>query len=149
MRRLCILTSLFCIFCSALALGDDATQVLLEQSYRQTSSGDLDAALKTLQAAADKAPESSLVHTRLGGVRVLRQEYSAGIKDFQQAIMLDQQNATAFIGMAVAYLHLGQYNLARAALDEAGKLDPSKQAQIDRVLGWIDQRTGGMNGSVH
>jgi tetratricopeptide (TPR) repeat protein len=149
MRRLRLFVTAICILIGSHALAGDATQSLLEQSYQQSSAGDLDAALNTLQEAVEKAPDSSLVHTRLGGVRVLRQEYDAGIKHFQRAIMLDQRNAVAFIGMAVAYLHLGQYSLARAALDEAGRLDPSKQAQIDRVLSWIDQRTGGMNGSVH
>lgn len=149
MRRLHLFIIAFFISMNGTALADDTTQMLIQQSYEQTTAGQFEEALSTLQEAASKDPGSSLVHTRLGGVRVLRQEYSAGIKDFQQAIMLDQQNSAAFVGMAVAYLHMGQYNLARASLDEAGRIDPSKKPQIDQVLSWIEQRTGGMNSSAH
>lgn len=114
---------------------------LLDRSYQQSRDGNLDQALLTVQQAAKLEPGSSLVHTRLGGVRILRQEYSDGIRDFQQAIMLDQKNASAFVGLAVSYLHLGKYSLARAALQEAGNIDPSKQPEIDRLQDWIKQRT--------
>lgn len=101
----------------------------------------MDEALATLTAAVEQYPDSSLAHTRLGGVQVLRQQYSQSIKHFQTAVMLDQSNANAFVGMAVAYLHMGQYGLAREALTEAEKMDPSKKAQIQKVLTWIDQRS--------
>jgi len=137
MQRLCLLlaASLWFQFTCA---GDDV-EALLQQGYAQTQAGDLAQAEQTLQAAVDKAPDSSLDYTRLGGVKVLRQQYTAGIKDFQQAIMLDQNNANAFVGMAVAYLHMGQQSLAKAALQEASKLDPSKQTEIDKLLAWIEQ----------
>ncbi len=121
-------------------LAAENTDNLLKQAYEQSAAGDLDQALSTLQQAVREDPDSSLAYTRLGGVRVLRQEYSASIQDFQQAIMLDQQNAAAFIGMSVSYLHMGQYTMARAALQEAAKIDPAKQSEIDKVLAEIDQR---------
>ncbi len=149
MRRLLFLPLTLSLILAGTALANDETQLLLQQSYEQTKAGDFDQALSTLQRAAAKDPDSSLVHTRIGGVRLLRKEYSAGIKDFQRAIMLDQLNASAFVGMAVAYLHLGQHSLARASLDEAAKIDPSKQPEIDQVLSWIDQRTGAATRKVH
>ena len=115
---------------------------LIEQGETQAGEGKLDEALATLQSAVDSEPGSSLAYTRLGGVQVLRQEYGASIKSFQQAIMLDQGNADAFIGMAVAYLHTGQYPLAREALKEAGELAPAKKQEIGNVLAWLDQRSG-------
>ena len=131
------------LFFSVNLLAENDTQALIQQGYAQTQAGQLDAALQTLQEALSRDPDSSLVHTRLGGVRLLRQEYRTGIEDFQRAIMLDQNNAAAFIGMAVAYLHMGQHSLAQAALNEAAKLDPSKQAEIDKVMAWIEQRSKG------
>ena len=136
-------------FLSGTVFGNSATDSLIEKSYQQTQEGDLDQALITLEQAVKQDPDSSLARTRLGGVRVLRQEYSAGIKDFQQAIMLDQSNASAFVGMAIAYLHMGQYSLAEAALDEAGKLDPAKKPEIAEVQAWINQRMSGTSGSAH
>ena len=114
---------------------------LIETGQSQAASGRLDDALATFTTAAQTYPDSSLAHTRLGGVRVLRQEYSRGIEEFQQAIMLDQANANAFIGLAVAYLHLGQHAHAKAALKEAEKLDVGKGEQIRKLLAWIDTRS--------
>jgi tetratricopeptide (TPR) repeat protein len=130
---------LLTLVASATLANNDIEQ-LLQQGYEQTEAGKLDEAVQIIKQAIDKAPNSSLAYTRLGGVRVLRQEYSEGIKDFQQAIILDQNNASAFVGMAVAYLHMGQHNLAKAALDEAARIDPAKKPEIDKVLSWIDQR---------
>lgn len=124
-----------------LALAGNDIEALLQKGYEQTEAGQLDQAEQTLQRAINIAPDSSLAYTRLGGVKVLAQQYSAGIQDFQQAIMLDQNNATAFVGMAVAYLHMGDQNLAKAALQEAVRLDPTKKAEIDKVLGLIEQRS--------
>ena len=55
--------------------------------------------------------------------------------------MLDQTNAGAFLGMAMAYLHLGRYELARQSLNEAERLDPSKKAEISKVRTWLDSRS--------
>ena len=149
MRHLVILALTFPLFFTSQVFGEIDTERLLQQGYELTEAGRLEEALRVLQEAADKDPESSLVRTRLGGIRILRQEYSAGVKDFQRAIMLDQNNAAAFIGMAVAYLHMGQYSLARAALDEAGKLDHAKMPEIEKVLAWIEQRASSAAASAH
>ena len=114
---------------------------LIEQAEFQAGTGQYMEALELLQQALQLAPDSSLVYTRLGGIQLLRQRYREGIEHFQQAITLDQANAQAFIGMAIGYLHLGRYNLARAALNEAERLDPAKQPEIDKVLAWLDQRS--------
>jgi Flp pilus assembly protein TadD len=116
-------------------------RILIELGISQANEGRLDEALTTLQRAVAENPGSSLAYTRLGGVQLLKQEYSSGIESFQQAILLDQGNANAFVGMGVAYLHLGQYALAREALSEAEKLAPSKKAEIGRVRAWIDSRS--------
>lgn len=141
MQRLLFIALTFTLLASGNALGSNGTDALLELSYEQTIAGKLDDALSTLQQAVSKDPTSSLAHSRLGGIRVLRQEHSESIKDFQQAIMLDQNNSSAFVGMAVAYLHTSRYSMARAALDEAAKIDPAKKPEIDKVLAWIEQRT--------
>lgn len=125
---------------ASVTLANNDIEHLLQLGYQRTEAGKLDEAVQIIQQAINKAPDSSLAYTRLGGVRLLRQEYSEGIKDFQQAISLDQNNASAFIGMAVAYLHMGQHNLAKAALGEAARIDPTKKPEIDKVLAWIDQR---------
>jgi len=147
-RRLLIVLAFSALLAGPVLAGNGA-ESLIQQGYEQTKEGQLDAALATLQQAVNQYPDSSLAHTRLGGVQVLRQEYSAGVKSFQQAIMLDQNNASAFIGMAMAYLHMGRRSLARQALVEAQRLDPTKKPEIDKVLAWIDQPKGSSSVSGH
>jgi tetratricopeptide (TPR) repeat protein len=118
----------------------DAVRNLIKQGQTQAGAGQLDAALATLQQAVRADPGSSLAYTRLGGVQVLSQQYNKGVKSFQRAIMLDQGNADAFVGMAIAYLHLGEYRLAREALKEARRLAPQKKEEIDRVLAWLSDQ---------
>ncbi|MCG8038267.1 MAG: tetratricopeptide repeat protein [Candidatus Thiodiazotropha taylori] len=124
-------------------------QTLIEQAFQQTEAGDLETAQSLLEEAIKEAPSSSLAYTRLGGVLLLQQSYSSGIENFQQAIMLDQSNTQAFIGLAVAYLHLGRYQLAREALKQAQQLDPSKKQEIDKVVTWLNQRSSNNSNSMH
>lgn len=114
---------------------------LITEAQAFSEAGDLSQAHAKLIQAIETDPQSSLAHTRLGGVELLQRDYQSGIKRFQQAIMLERNNADAFVGLAVAYLHLGRYALAREALKEAQTLGPSKQQDIDKVLAWLDQRS--------
>ena len=116
------------------------TESLIQQAQAQSEAGHLEQAASLLNQAIARAPDSSLAFTRLGGVQLLQQDYRSGIGNFQQAIMLDDHNADAFIGLSIAYLHLGNYSLARAALKEASRLGPEKQQAIENVLAWLDQR---------
>jgi len=105
--------------------------------------GQIPEAIAVLKDAVAQAPDSSLAYTRLGGAQVLHQDYDAGIESFKRAISLDDTNADAFVGMAVAYIHTARYPLARAALEEAKRIDPSKQKKIDELIVWIDERVQG------
>lgn len=117
------------------------TESLLARGEKLLEEGRIPEAVQTLRQAVAAHPESSLAYTRLGGAQVLSQDYGAGIDSFKQAIGLDPKNADAFVGLAVAYIHSARYPLARAALVEAKRLDPSKTADADRLIAWIDQRT--------
>ena len=124
------------------ALAGDAA-ALVKKGEEQLSAGEIDQAVATLQQAVVADPGSSLAYPRLGGAQVLKQDYSAGLESFKQAIALDASNANAFVGMSVAYLHSGRYSLARAALEEAKRIDPSKQEEADKLIAWIDRRESG------
>lgn len=140
-RRHPILITLLLWFLAVPALqAQDNPESLIQQAQVQSEAGDLQAAANLLNQAIQLAPDSSLAYTRLGGVQLLQQDYPSGIKHFQQAIMLDGSNADAFIGLSVAYLHLGRYSLAREALKEASRLGPEKQQEINNVMAWLDQR---------
>ena len=121
---------------------DSGVAALIATGEALLAAGESDAALATLDQAVAADPQSSIARTRLGGARLMRQEYSAAIEDFRGALAVDPNNADAFVGMAVAYLHSGDYTLARAALEEARRLAPEKGAQIDQVLVYLDRRAG-------
>ena len=124
----------------------DATGLIAEGESLMRD-GRVDEAVSVLEQAVARDPTSSLAFTRLGGAQLLRQEHNAAILSFRKAIMLDGNNADAFVGMAMAYLHSGDYALTRAALEEAKRIDPAKQAKVDEVIGYIDRREAG--GGAH
>ncbi len=128
-------------FAGLLAAAGNAEK-LIKQANQQSEAGNLEQAQSLLAQAIEQAPDSTLAYSRLGGIQLLRQEYVPSIENFQKAIMLDRGNADAFIGLSIAYLHLGRYSLAREALHEASRLEPAKKHEIDNVLAWLDQREG-------
>jgi tetratricopeptide (TPR) repeat protein len=137
------------LLCAALGLGvapgawaGDASS-LIEAGEAKLKTGDFDAGLALFRQATQADPGSALAHDRAGGALLLKQEYRAAIEEFRAAIQLDAKDADAFVGMAVAYLHAADYPLARAALEEAGRLDPTKKPKIDELIGYIDQRASG------
>jgi tetratricopeptide (TPR) repeat protein len=134
---------------AALALVMSATlaadaAALIRAGEAKLKLGEMDAGLALLRQAAQTDPGSSLARTRVGGALLLKREYRAAIAEFRAAIALDASNADAFVGMAVAYLHGGDYPLARAALEEAKRLDPTKAVEIDALIAYIDERAAGV-----
>lgn len=121
------------------ALGADAA-ASIEAGEAKLKAGEIDGGLALFREAVQADPRSSLARTRLGGALLLKQEYKAAIEEFRAAIALDGANADAFVGMAVAHLHGGDYPLARASLEEAKRLDPGKQVEIDALIASIDRR---------
>ncbi|WPL19198.1 tetratricopeptide repeat protein [Thiorhodovibrio winogradskyi] len=125
---------------SLVSAATESITVMVEQAETQLQRGETEAAIATLKGAITADPSSSLAHTRLGGAYLLNQDYRAAVDQFQQAISADNQNASAFIGLGMAYIHLKQTGPAKAALGEARRLKPSQRADIDALLGQIEQR---------
>lgn len=128
------------LLCLALPLAAAEEPSLLQQGEVLLSEGKLPEALAALQQAVVAEPNSSRAFQRLGGAQLMSQDYKISIQSFQRAISLDANNADAFVGMAMAYLHGGHYGQARSALEEAKRIAPAKGPKIDEVIAWIDQR---------
>ena len=148
-KELRLITALLLMILTVAIIADDATTApadpistddLISKGEAQLQQGDLPSAIETLTAAVKREPGSSLARTRLGGAYLLDQQYTPAIDQFQQAISADADNAPAFIGMGIAYLHSGRFGLAKAALDEAKRIDPNKAKEIDEVQAKIDAR---------
>lgn len=136
MRLLCALLVLIAAPVCAAQASD-----LVREGEAKLQAGDIDAAVIILERAVEQDSDSALARTRLGGALLLRQDQAAAIVQFRKAIALDARNADAFVGMAVAEIHLGRYGVARAALEEAKSIDPEKGESVDAVIAWIDTRT--------
>jgi len=128
------------LLCAALPLSANEEPSLLQRGETLLNEGKLPEALEILQQAVVADPNSSRAFQRLGGAQFMSQDYAGSILSFQRAIRLDANNAEAFIGMGMAYLHSCRYGLARSALEEAKHIDPAKQPKIDEIITWLDQR---------
>lgn len=128
------------------AAADDPT-ALIQEGEASLKAGEIDSGLALFRQAVQTDPGSSLAHTRLGGALLLKQENAEAIETFRKAIMLNGDNADAFVGMAIAYLHSGDYALARASLEEAKRIDPAKAPKVDELIAHIDRRESGDGGT--
>lgn len=106
---------------------------------RLAAEGKLSEAVAAYSAILQQDPARADAHARLGGMYLMQQKYTDAIKSFQQSISLDAEQARAFVGMGMAYLHTGRRSLARAALEEAKRIKPELSGDIDPVIVWMDQ----------
>ena len=134
----------FLFLCLSLCLFDGAmaseAEALVEEGNRLWQQGQLDRAFARYEAAGKADPESVDARMKSAGVLYAKQAYREGVQRFQQAISIDPQNANAYIGMAIGYLHMGQDGPAYAALEEAVRLDPGKYDRVQPLMARIEAR---------
>jgi Flp pilus assembly protein TadD len=121
----------------ALAQADPSMQ----EAETLAANGDIKGAMDRYLEATQRHPDSNEAFARLGGMQLLDQRYSDAVKSFQQAITLGDEGARSFIGMGMAYLHIGQLGPARAAFVEAKARGGDDLTDVDHVLSWIDTRS--------
>jgi tetratricopeptide (TPR) repeat protein len=113
---------------------------VLDRGQALAEQGDLAGAMAAYQDAVRARPAWGEAHARLGGMQLVNQHYPDAVRSFQQAISLGVADSQPFVGMAMAYLHMGQYGPARAALNEAKARGAAGSQDIDRILTWLDAR---------
>jgi Flp pilus assembly protein TadD len=151
MQRLIILLS--CVLFATLTWGNlalaQSSETLSEQGQRLAEAGDIKGALATFEQLAQSQPDSHEAYVSLGGMQLLDQRYSDAVRSFQRAISLGDQGTGSFIGMGMAYLHMGQLGPARAAFIEAKTRGTDGTADIDQIIAWIDTRDSGEGMKMH
>ncbi len=125
-------------WCVLAAAGE--VQRLIDTGNRHWEAGELDQAEASYRGALEQDPASVDAHMKLAGLYIARQQYKAGVETFQHAIGLNPDNANAFIGMAIGYLHMGDPELAHAALEEALRIDPDKRGRVEPLMRQIEAR---------
>ncbi|TCJ17127.1 tetratricopeptide repeat protein [Parasulfuritortus cantonensis] len=112
----------------------------LEQGDSQWRQGHTDQAMKSYEAAEKSEPNSSRILMKKAGLYLATQNFDSAIRTYQSVIGAEPGNAVAFIGMGIAYLHGGDNDLARAAFEEALRLEPKRKAQLAPVLASLDEQ---------
>lgn len=94
---------------------------------------------KLLRAHLASNPESAAAHASLAGYLLGQGQTKSSISYFQDAIILNPEEPKYFSALSVAYLHQKRYNMARAMVNEALRLQPEMQ-QADRILEYLDTK---------
>ena len=112
----------------------------LAEGQQLAAAGDIKGALGVYEELTRTHPDWPEAFAHLGGMQLLDQRYADAVKSFQRAIMLGDPQARPFIGMGMAYLHMGQLGAARAAFVEARSRSSDQSEDIDGIITWIDSR---------
>jgi tetratricopeptide (TPR) repeat protein len=112
----------------------------LADGQQKAAAGDIEGALTIYRELTESQPESYEAFAHLGGMQLLDQRYSDAVESFQRAISLGDDGTRSFIGMGMAYLHMGQLGPARAAFVEARDRGTENSADVDGIISWIDSR---------
>ena len=140
MQRLIMSLGLALAALSWSGLGVAQATGTLADGQQRAAEGDIKGALAIYQELTESQPESYEAFAHLGGMQLLDQRYADAVKSFQYAVTLGDNGTRSFIGMGMAYLHMGQLGPARAAFVEARSRATESAADVDGIIGWIDSR---------
>ncbi len=131
--------TLLCVLSlNAAAAASGGAAELIAKGTRLLEQGKLEPARAALEAAAKADPRSVEAYLKLAGVNIAQNNFSAAIAIYKHAIGLDPNNAKAFIGLGIAYLHSGDKSLTRAALEEAIRLETGRTTQLAPIIATLN-----------
>ncbi len=121
----------------------------LERGQELARQGDIAGALAAYEKVIEARPAWPDGHVYLGGMQLMDQRYKDAVLSFQKAISLGAASRRPFIGMGMAYLHMGQFGPARAAFSEAKARSSEPSGEIDKILAWLDAQDSAAPPPVH
>ncbi|MGB5452466.1 MAG: tetratricopeptide repeat protein [Sedimenticolaceae bacterium] len=138
----------------AIALGPTSTALAQDEAaiaagQEKAAAGDFKGALQEYLELTRTHPDSFEAHALLGGMQLLDQHYPDAVKSFQRAVSLGDTSARPFLGMGMAYLHMGQLGPARAAFVEAKSRGVADTDGVDQVISYIDRSDPDATGIQH
>jgi Tfp pilus assembly protein PilF len=137
-RLLLVMVCALSLNTAVAAVPADAT-ALLARGERLLQQGKLEPARKALEGAVKADPRSLDACMKLAGVNIALNNFSAAIPLYKQAIALNPNNARAFIGMGIAYLHSGDKSMSRALFEEAIRIEPRRKQQLEPILAQLQE----------
>jgi spermidine synthase len=84
--------------------------------------------------AVQRQPQDVKALGKLGYIAWNEQRYDEAIRRFQQVLMIDPQNAAAYIHLGVNYAARGNYEASIAAYREAAQLKPEYAAVVEQSI---------------
>lgn len=130
---LCVVAVLTAV--QAAPMGTAPTEAaLIAQGDKHWAAARLDDAARSFEQAVAANPTSVAAHMKLAGLQLSRQDYNRAAETYKRTISLDAKNSKAWIGLGFAYRHTSRSELARAAFEEAARLDPSRKPQLAPLL---------------
>jgi len=139
-RLLSIAVVLVAVMVATVGLVQARAEGDLERGQKLAEQGDVVGALAAYQKVVAARPEWPEGHAYLGGMQLMDQRYKDAVLSFQKAISLGAESRRPFIGMGMAYLHMGQFGPARAAFVEAKARSAEKGGEIDKILAWLEAK---------
>jgi tetratricopeptide (TPR) repeat protein len=91
-------------------------------------------ALKHMEAAISLSPENAHWTTLVGSAHARQRNFERAREFFARSLQMDDSQADAHLGFAVASRALGDQDTARAALRKAFKLNPQLATQIQQMM---------------
>ena len=131
---LCLILALPVAPCAAADGSKSPADARIVRGDQQWAAGQLEGARLSFEQAVVADPRSVAARMKLGGFQLGARSYGAAIPTYQAAISLDPNNAKAWIGLGMAYLHTGQQDLSRAAFAEAVRIEQERKAQLAQLI---------------
>ena len=88
---------------------------------------DINGAIKTCETLLPLEPENTLIHLKLGRLRMIKGEYDASLTHFQTVLSMDPNNADAFEGLSDIYRIQGPFAEARKTLLKQAETTQNQQ----------------------
>lgn len=99
----------------------------------------IDEAIVEYKKIIKENPNNKLAYQRLASIYLLNNKARDAIPAYQDAIIHDPENPKLFASMSIAYLHLGQYSMAKAMANQAVALDP-KMENAKKIITYADKK---------
>jgi tetratricopeptide (TPR) repeat protein len=100
------------------------------------SAGDLDAAEEHYNRALTLRPHSDGLYVNYGTLEIQKQNYAGAIERFRQALELNQTNEKAWVGLAMSYYQMGDFELAWGAAERALDIDHVNTLALRLLIEW-------------
>lgn len=137
-----LLAGLLVATACSMAVAAQTSAELIAKADRLWVEGKLDQAQQAFEAAAKVEPVSTAVLLRLAGFQLSRQDIVQSVQTYRRVIGMEPRNTKAWIGMGLAHLHTSDKELARAAFEEAIRIDPTRKESLKPLLAKLDESKG-------